>query len=75
VPTLLLLDKGDEVIDYRRSLAVYRDCGECHSFTGGDHQFQHLQESVPLIRNFMSKSVNKPTYFAYFYKFYGYINQ
>jgi predicted esterase YcpF (UPF0227 family) len=52
VPSLLLLDEGDEVLDYRHALKAYQACGECHCFTGGDHQFRHLDKAVPLIRQF-----------------------
>lgn len=50
VPTTLLLDKGDEVIDYRIAEALYRDCARLLVFDGGDHGFQHLEESMPAIR-------------------------
>jgi hypothetical protein len=52
VPTLLLLDEADEIIDYRHAYELYRGCAERHCFPDGDHQFQHLAESVPLIRRF-----------------------
>lgn len=52
VPTLLLLDKGDEAIDYHHALETYHHCAVCHCFEDGDHQFQHLDEAVALIRQF-----------------------
>lgn len=52
VPTLLLLDKGDEVLDYRTAVTRYQDCAEIIIFDGGDHQFQHLPEALPRIRHF-----------------------
>ncbi|MDH3949274.1 MAG: hypothetical protein OEU74_09985, partial [Gammaproteobacteria bacterium] len=52
VPTLLLLDKGDEVLDYRIATTRYQDCAEVIIFDGGDHQFQHLAEALPRIREF-----------------------
>jgi hypothetical protein len=55
VPTLLLLDEGDEIIDYHYALESYRHCAECHCFAGGDHQFRHLAEAVSLIRHFFRK--------------------
>lgn len=53
--TLLLLDAGDEIINYRYAYDLYRDCAEVKLFPGGDHQFQHLAEALPLIRNFYLK--------------------
>lgn len=49
-PTTLLLDKGDEVIDYRIAEALYRGCGRLMIFEGGDHGFQHLEEAIAAIR-------------------------
>lgn len=47
--TLLLLDKDDEVIDYHFALEKYKKCAKIILFDGGDHQFQHLNESIPEI--------------------------
>ncbi len=52
VPTLLLLDKNDEVLDYRIAAERYRHCAEVVIFEGGDHQFQHMPEALPRIRVF-----------------------
>jgi len=52
VPTLLLLDEGDEIIDFQNALKIYAHCAECHTFAGGDHQFQHLDEAVALTKKF-----------------------
>ena len=52
VPTLLLLDKGDEILDYRVAVARYQNCAEIVMFNGGDHQFQHMAESFPRIEAF-----------------------
>ena len=49
-PTTLLLDKGDEVIDYRIAETLYRSCGRLIIFEGGDHGFQHLEEAIEAIR-------------------------
>lgn len=51
VPTTLLLDRGDEVIDYRIAEALYRTCGRLMIWDGGDHAFQHLDEASELIRH------------------------
>lgn len=52
LPTLLLLDNGDEVIDYHFAAEEYAPCANVVIYEGGDHQFQHLPESLPLIRQF-----------------------
>ena len=52
LPTLVLLDEGDEVIDYRYAVEKYRHCGQLICWPGGDHQFQHLAEALPLIEAF-----------------------
>lgn len=55
VPTLLLLDEGDELLDYRITVSRYQECAEVILFKGGDHQFQHMQEALPLIRAFYER--------------------
>lgn len=50
VPTTLLLNMGDEVIDYRIAAGLYRDCGRVLVYPGGDHAFAHLTEAVEVIR-------------------------
>jgi hypothetical protein len=50
VPTTLLVDQGDEVIDPRVAEVMYRDCGQLEVFAGGDHAFQHMDEAIGLIR-------------------------
>lgn len=50
--TLLLLDKDDEVIDYHFAVKKYKKCAKIILFDGGDHQFQHLNESIPEIKHF-----------------------
>jgi predicted esterase YcpF (UPF0227 family) len=49
VPTSLLLDQGDELIDWRIAADIYRDCGELHCFEGGNHAFAHLDEAVEIL--------------------------
>jgi len=52
VPTLLLLDEADEVLDYRIAASRYQQCAEMIIFADGDHQFQHMTESLPKIETF-----------------------
>lgn len=50
VPTLVLLDEGDDVLDYRVAQAFYRGCGNVIVYPGGSHRFDHLAEALPEIR-------------------------
>ena len=50
VPTLVLLDEADEVLDYRAAQAFYRACGRVIVYPGGSHRFEHLPEALPEIR-------------------------
>lgn len=52
VPTLLLLDEGDELLDYRLAAKRYQECAKVILFKDGDHQFQHMPEALPLVRTF-----------------------
>ena len=52
VPTLLLLDEADEVLDYRIAASRYRKCAEMIIFADGDHQFQHMTASLSRIKAF-----------------------
>lgn len=50
VPTLVLLDEADEVLDSRAAEAFYRRCGRVIVYPGGSHRFDHLAEALPEIR-------------------------
>jgi len=50
IPTLVLLDEGDELIDYRDAKQRYDNIGQVVVFPGGSHRFDHLQESAEAIR-------------------------
>ncbi len=50
VPTLVLLDQGDELLDHRIAFERYQACAEVLRFDGGDHQFQHLPEAIESIK-------------------------
>lgn len=47
IPTLLLLDAGDELLDYRVAETYYRGCGKTIVYPGGSHRFEHLPEALP----------------------------
>lgn len=49
-PTLVLLDEGDELLDYRIAADRYQPCADVRIFPGGDHAFQHLPDSLAAIR-------------------------
>ncbi|MDZ7804037.1 YqiA/YcfP family alpha/beta fold hydrolase [Thiohalophilus sp.] len=49
-PTLLLLDKGDELLDYRLATERYDNCADIRLYDDGDHAFQHLPDALPAIR-------------------------
>jgi len=50
VPTLVLLDAGDEVLDYRIAEGAFYACGQTLVYPGGSHRFEHLAEALPEIR-------------------------
>jgi len=48
--SLLLLDKGDEVLDYSKAVSRYGGATEISLFEGGSHRFDHLSEAMLKIR-------------------------
>jgi len=53
IPTLVLLDAGDEIIDYHFAQQLYSPCAQVLVYPDGDHQFQHLAEAATAIKQFM----------------------
>ena len=51
-PTLVLLDEGDELIDYRYAARKYGENGRVIVYPDGDHWFRHLDEALPEIESF-----------------------
>jgi hypothetical protein len=49
VPTLVLLDTADEILDYRVAEAAFRGCGRTIVYPGGSHRFEHLPAALPEI--------------------------
>lgn len=49
VATSLLLDKADELIDWRIADSIYTGIGEIHAFAGGSHAFEHMDEAVEIL--------------------------
>jgi len=54
-PTLLLLDRGDELLDYNKAVARFGEHANVHAFEGGSHRFDHLSESMPEILKLLNK--------------------
>ena len=50
VPTLVLLDEADEVLDARIAETAFRGCGKTLVYPGGSHRFEHLPDALPAIR-------------------------
>ena len=57
VPTLLLLDMGDELLDANRTLEHFEGHADIVTFEGGCHRFDHLPESIPAIKKFANTIV------------------
>jgi hypothetical protein len=45
---LLMVENGDEVLDYRDAVAYYRDCHQI-ILQGGDHGFSRFADLLPFI--------------------------
>ncbi len=57
--TLVLLDEGDEVIDYQVAAKRYAAIGRVVIYPGGGHQFEHLDQAIEEISEFYSATVPK----------------
>ncbi len=51
----LLLQSGDEVLDYRDAVNFYAGCRQTVE-AGGDHQFRHFERYLPDVVNFLGTS-------------------
>lgn len=49
---LLMVQTGDETLDYRRAVDYYRGCEQVVE-EGGDHRFQHFDRHLPAIFEFL----------------------
>ena len=47
---LILLDQGDELIPWQETFRALDGCFPVHSFAGGSHRFEHMDESLVWIR-------------------------
>jgi hypothetical protein len=59
VATTLLLDKGDELIDFRIAEQAYRGIGDVRCFEGGSHTFDHMAEAVAIIAGIHQRLVEE----------------
>ncbi len=50
---LILLDKGDDIFDYRKTEAWFPK-NPVVTFEGGSHPFEHMREALPEIRRFIT---------------------
>jgi predicted esterase YcpF (UPF0227 family) len=51
----VLLQTGDDVLDYRQAETRYADC-DLTIESGGDHSFQHFERHMPAIADFLQLS-------------------
>ena len=52
VPTLVLLDMADDVLDSAKTVSHFASKAAIRTFPGGSHRFEHLSESLEDIREF-----------------------
>ena len=50
---LILLDMGDTLLDAKQTHNALDPYFAVHTFQGGSHRFDHIQESIPAIRKLM----------------------
>ena len=53
---LILLDQGDDVIDWKVTHDMFQKHYSVVSFPGGSHRFEHMEESLPLIEALFERS-------------------
>lgn len=49
IQRLVLLDKGDELIDYRKTEKLFKHIAKIITYENGDHRFSHIKEALPEI--------------------------
>ena len=57
VPTLLLLDLGDEVLDAEATLKHFNGHCMIRTYSGGSHRFEHWNEALTVIKEFANTIV------------------
>lgn len=48
---IVFLDSGDEVIDANETYEYLKYSSNIHMFVGGSHRFEHLKESIKIIKD------------------------
>jgi len=56
VSRLVLLDKGDELIDYRKTKTLFKNIAKIITYDDGDHRFSHMKEAFPEILKIAEES-------------------
>ena len=51
--TLVLLNKGDEVIDYQEAANFFNGAADVRIFVNGDHRFKNMDAALPLIEDYL----------------------
>lgn len=54
---LVLLQTGDETLDYQQAAEFYEPC-HCSIEAGGSHSFENFEEKIPMIMSFINSKVN-----------------
>ncbi len=54
VPTLVLLDMGDELLDSNETVKHFEGKADIKCFSGGSHRFDHSAEALPFIKKFVN---------------------
>ena len=57
VPTLVLLDMGDDVLDSNATIKHFEGHADIVTFEGGSHRFEHLPEALDHIKRFANTLV------------------
>jgi predicted esterase YcpF (UPF0227 family) len=57
VPTLLLLDMGDDVLDASKAVEHFAGKADIRTYEGGSHRFDHLPEALVAIKEFANTLV------------------
>lgn len=55
IPPLVLLDEADETLDSKLAARHFQNRALVRVFPGGSHRFDHLEEALPIIRNYLSQ--------------------
>lgn len=53
---LVLVDAGDDVIDPTEVEAAVKGVYKFYKFDGGSHRFEHLEQALPLIENYLNRA-------------------